>query len=196
VDFVGKKQSRIRLITDSGLRPAVRVARGASQNRELARLLQAVFRQIEKREDLFSSIVEKECCEKNLADLQQKLETEWEDGYLAKGEIHGSSTSFWRSRSPLLKGIGFNYEYADDEGPSRGLSSSVPIIKEGDLLVTSGLDGVFPVGLSVGTVLQVLPLKRGSFAYDISVRPLVSHLNDLQTVFILPPMEKVSTPSE
>src|SRR5258708_1966782 len=56
VDFVGKKQSRIRLITDSGLSPSVRAVRGAIQNRELAALLQTVLSRVETREDLFSSI--------------------------------------------------------------------------------------------------------------------------------------------
>ncbi len=58
VDYVGKKQTRVRLITDSGLSPAVRAARGPSFAEE----------------------------------------------YLAKGEIHGSSAPFWRSRSPILQG--------------------------------------------------------------------------------------------
>lgn len=144
VDYVGKKQARVRLITDSGLSPSVRAVRGA-----------------------------------NL-----------EDGYLAKGEVHGSSSPFWRSRSPLLKGIGFNYDYPDDEGHSRDLKGPVPILKEGDALLTSGLDGVFPPGLHVGTVSWVAPLKEGSYAYEIEVRPAAPNLNDLQTVFILPALSE------
>ena len=33
IDYVGKDQSRVRLITDSGLVPSVRVARGGEQNK-------------------------------------------------------------------------------------------------------------------------------------------------------------------
>jgi cell shape-determining protein MreC len=144
VDYVGKSQARVRLITDSGLSPAVRAVRGA-----------------------------------NL-----------EDGYLAKGEVHGSSAPFWRSRGPILKGVGFNYDYPDEEGRARDLKGPVPILKEGDFLLTSGLDGVFPPGLRVGTVSWIAPLKEGSYAYEIEVRPAASNLNDLQTVFILPALSE------
>jgi rod shape-determining protein MreC len=140
VDYVGRKQARVRLITDSALSPSVRAVRGV-----------------------------------NL-----------EDGYLAKGEIHGSSAPFWRSRGPILKGVGFNYDYPDEEGHSRELKGPVPLLKEGDILLTSGLDGVFPPGLRVGFVSWIAPLKEGGYAYEIEVRPAVCNLNDLQTVFILP----------
>ena len=119
-----------------------------------------------------------------LQGLKDKTGTGWEDGYLAKGEVHGSSAPFWRSRGPTLKGIGFNFDYPDEEGTRKG---AVPILKEGDFLVTSGLDGVFPPGLHVGTVAWMKPAKEGSYAHEIEVRPAASHLNDLQTVFILPP---------
>jgi len=195
VDFVGRKQSRIRLITDSGLAPSVRAVRGAVQNRELAALLQTVSSRLETREDLFSSSEEKELFLTRVAQLKSKVNFGWEDGYLAKGELHGSSAPFWRSRGQTLKGIGFNYDYPDEEGSARELrtgrpvgaySGAVPILKEGDLLVTSGLDGVFPPGLLVGTVDWVGPLKEGNYAYEIEAKPCTPHLNDLQTVFILP----------
>lgn len=179
IDYVGKKQARVRLITDSGLSPAVRVCRGASQQRELGHQIQALLNLLEKRDDAKDLITQ-------LSHLKEKTALEWEDGYLAKGEVHGSSAPFWRSRGPLLKGIGFNFDYPDEEGLNRDLKGSVPIIKEGDLLVTSGLDGVFPSGLRVGTVLSVAALKEGAYCYDIEVRPAVHHLNDLQTLFVLP----------
>ena len=108
---------------------------------------------------------------------------------MAKGEVHGSSSPFWRSRSPILRGVGFNYEYADEEGAPKDLRSEVPILQKGDLLVTSGLDGVFPMGLKVGTVIHCDPLKQGSYSYEIDVKPIASNLNDLQTLFVLPPVE-------
>ncbi len=188
VDYVGKKQARIRLITDSGLSPSVRVSRGSSQNRELAHQLEGLLYHLEKRDDFFSTNLEKEQWISQLFSLKGRCGVSWEDGYLAKGEVHGSSAPFWRSRSPILKGIGFNYDYPDEEGSSCDLKSQIPILKEGDLLVTSGLDGVFPSGLRVGTVMRVDPLKEGDYAYEIEVRPAVSNLNDLQTLFILPPL--------
>lgn len=219
IEFVGTKQSRVRLITDSGLCPSVRVCRGFTQNRELIHQLDFLHKILEKREDL-----EKEELISQILALKKKLKIEWEDGYLAKGELHGSSAPFWRSRSPMLKGIGFNFDFPDRPfeslfsekgGPSRSIKppfqssserfspslnhkevtepssqgdKSPPILKEGDLLVTTGLDGVFPPGLFVGTVAKVYPRPRGAFSYEIEVRPTVSHLNDLQTLFVMPPV--------
>jgi rod shape-determining protein MreC len=175
IDYVGKKQSRIRLITDSALIPSVRVSRGLLQNRELAHQLQALGSLIEKREDLFATTADKEQFSRELRQLKEKSGKEWQDGYLARGEVYGSSFPFWRSRSINLKGIGFHFDGTNG-------------LKEGDLLVTSGLDGVFPPNLRVGNVLKVEPMKEGGYAYDIEVRPSVHNLNDLQTVFILPAM--------
>lgn len=192
VEYVGEKQSRVRLITDSGLSPAVRVNRGGLQNRELSHQLDALSKQLEKRDTLFSSTVEKENFMAQLNKLKKSCGAPWEDGYLAKGEVHGSSAPFWRSRSPLLRGIGFNFDYPDEEGPARELrgEAGVPILKEGDLLVTSGLDGVFPPGLQVGTVAKIDPLKEGGYAYEIEVRPSANNLNDLQSLFVLPPVSE------
>ena len=184
VDYVGNKQARIRLITDSGLSPSVRVCRGGMQNRELARQLQVLSNQLEKRNDLFATEAAKEQFLAQLKGLKERNGISWEDGYLAKGEVHGSSAPFWRSRGPILKGVGFNFDYPDEP------RSGVPILKEGDLLVTSGLDGVFPSGLQVGTVTWVKPAKEGSYAHEIEVRPAASHLNDLQTLFILPSLSE------
>jgi cell shape-determining protein MreC len=187
IDYVGKSQSRVRLITDSGLAPAVRAVRGASQNRELAQQLQAFLQRVEKREDLFSSQNDKERLIVALKEIQEKIGVHWEDGYLAKGEVHGSSAPFWRSRMPMLQGVGFNFDYADEEG-SHTKVGSVPILKEGDLLVTSGLDGVFPAGLLVGIVAWMSPVKEGAYAYELKARPCANNLNDLQTLFVLPPV--------
>lgn len=187
IEHVGEKQSRVRLITDSGLVPSVRALRGSLQNRELARHLGAFSKQIEKRSDLFCSELAKESFLFELESIQKKCQSTWEDGYLAKGEIHGSSAPFWRSRSSILKGVGFNFDYPDDEVTLKE-KKPISILKEGDLLVTTGLDGVFPPNLPVGTVARVEPLQEGGYAYEIEVRPAVNNLNDLETLFVLPPV--------
>lgn len=185
VDYVGKRQSRVRLITDAGLSPAVRAVRGAIQNREMARLLQTLLERLKNRSDLFASQEELGQFLVCLTELHGKLGLGWDDSYLAKGELKGSSAPFWRSKGSLLKGVGFNFDYADEEGKA---SRSLPILQVGDFLVTSGLDGVFPPGLPVGTVTKVVAPDLGGYAYEIEARPFASHLNDLQTVFVLPPL--------
>jgi len=194
VDFVGKNQSRVRLITDSGLSPAVRAARGGAQNRELSNLVQSLQGRLAKRDDLFASKEMKESFFSQLKTLAAKSGKAEEEGYLAKGELHGSGVPFWRSRGAQLKGIGFNFNYADEEGPARDLRGrlggssleEIPLLKEGDLLVTSGLDGVFPPGLPVAYVSALEPLKEGAYAYEIEASPAAFNMNDLQTVFVLP----------
>lgn len=148
VDYVGKKQSRVRLITDSGLTPSVRAER---------------------------------------------------DGLLlAKGEVSGTSAPLWRSSGTILKGTGFNYDFADDEGTARELRSGiplsdfskegVPLLKVNDMLVTTGLDGVFPAGLKVGVITNIKPLQEGDYYYDLESTVAAGDLLNLTTVFIMPPV--------
>ncbi|MCE5317037.1 MAG: hypothetical protein LLG04_06700 [Parachlamydia sp.] len=152
IDYVGDRQSRVHLITDTRLTPAVRAMRFIGKQAHL----------------------------------------------LAKGELHGNSKPIGRKESLLLKGIGFNYDFEDGEGPARDLRSggsldparparSMPIIQVNDLLVTTGLDGVFPKGLEVAIVTKVSPLKEGDYSYEIEARPTARELDRLSYVFIIPP---------
>ena len=173
VDYVGDRHSRIRLVTDAGLSPAVRAVRGALQQHEIIRLARELL-------DRLQGIEGQEESQHALKQLQAQFTTpsRWED--LARGELHGSSSPFWRSRSSILQGIGFHCDAMD---PGEGQAFS---LKEGDLLVTSGLDGVFPPDLLVGKVTKIHAMRPGGYAFDLEARPAAVHLNDLQSVFILP----------
>ncbi len=149
VDYVGRKGSQIRLITDPSLNPSVRIKRGS-----------------------------------------------W---LLAKGELRGESTPMLRGRSQRLMGIGFHYDFADEEGPARDLRSgkpldkdstlpALPLVQPKDTLVTTGMDGLFPKGLNVGIVERLFPLKEGDCAYDLEALPAAGNLNALTVLFILPPV--------
>lgn len=152
VDYVGRHQCRVRLITDPCLNPSVRAVR-----KDKDRIV-----------------------------------------YLAKGELQGSSKSFWRSSGASLKGIGFNYDFSDEYGPARDLRDgtlsknnkepSGPILKVDDLLITTGMDGVFPAGLHVAKVTSIYPLKEGDYYYELEAMPTAGNLNDLSIVFIMPPL--------
>lgn len=154
VDFVGYKQARVRLITDSGLTPSVRAVRNQPSGEPL---------------------------------------------YLAKGEVYGAGTPLWRSQRHLLKGSGFNYDFGDDEGPARDLrtgkpidsdaeTTALPIVQVGDMLVTTGMDGVFPPDLLIAEVTKVHMLKEGDYYYDLEALPIAGSLDDLSLVFVLPPI--------
>jgi cell shape-determining protein MreC len=95
-----------------------------------------------------------------------------------------------------LRGTGFNYDFADDEGPGRDLRTgkplegkkpAIPLIKVGDLLITTGFDGVFPAGLQAARVSKIFPLKEGDYYYDIEALPSENHLDELSLVFVLQP---------
>ncbi len=152
IDYLGMHQSRVRLITDSGLTPSVRALR---------------------RED-------------------EQVH------YLAKGELRGAGKPLFRSNGNLLFGIGFNYDFADSKGPSRDLRTGEPLedkekhktlslLKVNDLLVTTGMDGVFPADLHVAKITKIYPLKEGDYYYEIEATPACGNLDDISLVFVLPP---------
>jgi rod shape-determining protein MreC len=116
VEYVGLNRSRVRLITDPALTPAV--VGKASQ---------------------------------------------------AKGEIQGTQATLFRSRQAVLRGAGFYGE-----------------VRPGDLLVTSGLDGVFPEGLEVAEVSTVFPLTEGASSYELEAVPIVKDLGYLKFLTVLP----------
>ena len=95
--------------------------------------------------------------------------------------------------------MGFNYDFPDQDGPARDLRTGeiigskkaqvgIPLLKEGDLLITSGLDGIFPVGLEVAVVTKVECLREGACAYEIEAKAIAENFNELDSVFVLPPM--------
>lgn len=198
IDYVGKAHSKVRLITDSSLVPSVRAVRGNEQNRYLLEHLDSLLFALELREDLFSSHEERVGAAHALQRLRNTLMQQSKDFYLAKGELHGTGNPLWRSRSCILKGVGFNYDFADEEGPERDLRSGRPydascktelvqLLRAGDLLVTTGLDGVFPPGFRVASVLCVQTLKEGASSYEIEAVSTAGNLDELTHVFVLPP---------
>lgn len=198
VDFVGKRQSRVRLITDSGLKISVRAARGSFQNLYLSSHIEAILQAIEVRPDLLLSVQEKVFLVKKFQSIKEQLSTLKDGWYLAKGILYGSGSPLWRKKV-TLKGFGFNYDFDDAEGPARDLYSGAPqdltkgfplsLIQADDLLVTTGMDGVFPSHLPVAKVTKVFPLKEGSYTYDIEAKPIVSNIDELKFVFIIPSLE-------
>jgi cell shape-determining protein MreC len=197
VEYVGESQARVRLISDSGLVLAVRALRGHAQNREIFHHVQDLLTRVQTRPDLFTSVEEQSRFADMLSAFKNRLGG-WEEEELAKGEICGCSAPLFRARSIILKGSGFNYDYPDEAGPARDLRSGRPLgkhtappkalIQSGDLLITSGLDGIFPAGIPVAIATQVVPLKEGNYTYDLEAKPAAGDLLNLYTVYVLPPL--------
>lgn len=108
--------------------------------------------------------------------------------YLAKGLLQGVRLPQWRSRHTLLKGIGFNGDFGDEEAPSRELRKEF-LVKEGDILVTTGMDGVFPGELKAGEVRRVYPILEGATTYELDAEPFITDFENISFVTVLPPME-------
>ncbi|CCB85069.1 rod shape-determining protein MreC [Parachlamydia acanthamoebae] len=198
IDYVGKKQARVKLITDSGLTLSVRVHRGSDQKTILLEKVDLLLK------SMSASSVQDEEVKNLLNSFKEKLKKETVPRLLlAKGELNGCSKSSWRSQAPCLRGIGFNYDFADQEGPARDLRTGIPediplsqratyqappLVRVDDLLVTTGMDGIFPEGLHVAKVVNIHPLKEGDYFYELDAEPTAGDMNDLSVVFILPPL--------
>lgn len=203
VDYVGKHQSRVRLITDSGLNPSVRAVRGDFHKRMVAEQMALLINRFSCCHGLFTNQEEKELMIKQLRILQKRLYQDDGQGtwYLAKGELHGGSQPLWRSPGDVLHGVGFNYDFPDEEGPARDLRTgmpvngpsddkAMPILRVNDLLITTGMDGVFPAGFYVAEVTKIHVLKEGDYSYEFEARPTAGDMQELTTVYVIPPLRK------
>jgi len=185
VEKVEKGKSLVRLITDSRVNPAVRCVRGGEQKAYIHNACKQLKDLLQIHGDtLYSGVIDQ------LDTLISSFNNEDQSYYLAKGYMMGSSTPIWRSRSLTLQGVGFNYDFGDEEGPPKSIHdpSQIPLFQKGDLLLTTGLDGVFPSGLVVGYVKEVFPLKEGAVSCDLEAKIPLPEFSDLRKVTILPPM--------
>lgn len=199
IDYVGKNQSRVRLITDSGLCPSVRASRGGILQDHLLDSIRDLQDNIAVYGHYFAAKDDKNTFIKQLENLKELFSKNRESWSLAKGELYGGSKPLWRSVDNILYGIGFNYDFDDEEGSARDLRTgkllnaseqapSMSILKVNDLLVTTGMDGVFPPGLHVGRVSKVYLLNEGDYYYELEAHPTAGNLNELSFVFVLPPV--------
>lgn len=198
IDYVGGRQSRVRMITDSALTPAVRIVRGALQQEHISLQLDELEDYLLRHTELFDSGEQKSILLGILQKLQRRLQSTSTTLMLAKGEIQGSGAPLWRSGGKFLQGVGFNYDFADEDGGARDLRTGklendwtdapIPLVEPYDLLVTTGMDGVFPPGLKVATVTKVYPLKEGDIAYQLTARPVAKDLDDLTVVYVIRPV--------
>lgn len=199
IDYVGTRQSRVRLITDSGLVLAVRVARGHDQNKAFAESVSDLISYTNSHPELFENSQEKMLLENGLKNMHQKLFEKKHAWYLAKGEIRGQSHPLWRTDAHILRGSGFNYDFEDEYGSARDLRSgelmgakkdfkAMPLVKVQDLLITTGMDGVFPPGLKVAIVTKIDLLREGDFAYELEAKPTIGNLDDLTWVYVIAPL--------
>lgn len=200
IDYVGKNQSRVQLITDSRLTPSVRALRGGEQDLLLNEQIEGLMQQLTLKKHLNLSPDDYIDLSQLLYKLKESLHPFKRTWYLAKGELAGSLSASRTSQRAILKGTGFNYDFADEEGDSRDLRNgkpaqnpkepALPILKVNDILVTTGMDGIFPPGFQVATVTNINLLKEGDYFYELEARPIAGPLEELSLVFVLPPLRE------
>lgn len=197
VDFVGPRQSRVMLITDPRLTPSVRAARGGAQEALTADHIEFLLHSLQGKNKFSISEDDKKNLVDLLAKLKKTLAPEKKSWLLAKGELRGNAKLEGRTHSQILKGTGFNYDFTDEAGEAKDLrtgklitdpkSASMSLLKVNDLLVTTGMDGVFPPHLKVATITKIALLKEGDYYYELEAKPTAGDLNSLSLVFVIPP---------
>lgn len=187
IEQVGKSKSKVRLITDAKLTPSVRCIRGFEQKRMLVNYCRKI-------KDVLA--IDNSTAAQNLAlamtEYVKKYKEPSETKYLAKGYVQGSAAPIWRSRSLVLQGKGFNYDFGDEENAPISIHTEEGknLFQPGDFLCTSGMDGVFPPNLLVGVVTHIRSLEEGAVACDLQAEIILPEYNNLQNVTILPPICK------
>lgn len=198
IDYVGEYQARVRLISDNSVTPSVRASRGSEHDFFLTEQVEELLHQIHYKKNLPIPSEDQTRLSELLQQLKQNLQPLKKTWYLAKGKLLGSVFSARLGQSVYLKGMGFNYDFSDEEGEGRDLRSgklnkqtqaeAIPILKLNDILITTGMDGIFPPGFQVAIVTRVELLKEGDYFYDLEARPLAGPLEELSLVFVLPPL--------
>ncbi|OGN61736.1 MAG: hypothetical protein A3F09_01965 [Chlamydiae bacterium RIFCSPHIGHO2_12_FULL_49_11] len=183
VEEVGEKASKVRLITDSKLHIAVRAVRGGKVDEMFIEHFEEFLR-CAKNYEHAEEFIDIPALSKSLSKIKKSESTT----YLAKGELCGSGLPLWRTRLPLLRGIGFNYDFADEEGKGAELHTGEVLIRKGDLLVTTGMDGIFPAGIEVAFVSKVFPLREGAIYYEIEADSLLVQFHTVEQVTVFPPI--------
>lgn len=181
VEQVEKQRCRVRLITDAALAPSVCILRGDEQNRILMKQIEELIVQLEMRNEL--SIAAPLIT--GLQQMQKQLQTKCPTRCLARGTLQGASYSKWRTRTPMLKGSGFHYPVALEKQEVE--ETKLGLVQVGDLLVTSGIDGIFPSDLPIATVSAVFPIREGRCTYEIEALSLAGNFDELTELFVLPP---------
>jgi len=171
IDYVDTHRSRVRIITD--LETSVRAVRGGEQKRVTSLQLKQLLCSLEGQEEVAAVI------KPLVLQLEKELSVSQPNLYLAKGSLGCMGSKLF-----CLQGEGFNYAFADEESSVVLEEKEVSLVERGDILITTGMDGVFPPGLRVGQVIDVSP--QGDSSYELKAMPLVENLADLSYVTILP----------
>lgn len=214
IDYVGDYASRVILLSDPKLAVSAQVKRSLDA-RKRAEAIEAglAFRKALQVYSQTANQKKSQSMEKALKavdtivlllEKSTKDQTSTKDIlFLAKGQLRGSKS---KEKPILIDGVGFTCDFEDIFSTKRDLRTGqahphderIAIVKPGDILETTGLDGVFPRGLPVALVKEVLPLVEGATSYTIKASPLLHSFPSFEYLSVLPrlPREIDKTPSQ
>lgn len=185
VDFVGAYQSRVRLLTNRKLHPSVCVVRGGEAEGFIGEKIQGVLEQMRTQKIPSLSKEEQMQLTLLLQKLKKNLDPLKKNIYFAKGELAGSLFPSTRNSQGLVRGTGFTQRFLLSEG-----LRCEPLLQENDILVTTGMDGVFPPGFQTVIINKIIEKKEGDYFYEIEGVPVAYPVEELSLVFVLPPIKK------
>ncbi|MBQ8498867.1 rod shape-determining protein MreC [Chlamydia sp.] len=159
VDFVGEAQSRVRLITDVGIKPSVIAIRGEIQTWVVKDQLRTLARNVTNLPASAFTDSDKRKALQVLQQLESSLLLSGHNDFALRGIVCGRGDPIWKPEASVLNGSDFGFVNGKT-------------VEVGDILVTTGLDGVFPPGLLVATVSEVLPKSEGACSLNIKAQSL------------------------
>lgn len=185
VDLVGEREARVALITDPRTVVSVRAVRG-----EQVDLIAQFY--LEKLQERLGSSAEAAALRQSIERYHGVHNVCLKKMFLAKGELTGELSDAPMGR---FRGTGFNYDFSDARGSAKDLllgvptpsGSLIPLVAAGDLLETTGYDGVFPEGIPVARVTLVEPIKEGEYFYEIRAESLL-RFDEIAHVSLLNPV--------
>ncbi|MFZ4098885.1 MAG: rod shape-determining protein MreC [Chlamydiia bacterium] len=174
VDYVGRRQSLVRLITDPGCCPAIEVGEHGPET--TWKVLRVRLEELLSHRASISPHARQQLLQAlSACSPSDQAVPRMQGTMLGMREREGGS--------PRLRGQLFHAEWVAK------ITSGVPLQwpEAGHLLLTSGLDGIFPSGLRVGYLLSLNEEPAGEPTRGFVAVPVVEDLDELRWLTVLPP---------
>lgn len=182
VEEIEDRISKVRLLTDARMvvpSRAIRGGRSLSHVQAKARGLYSLLDEDSPLGEEILAFLRRDGCDETVH---------------AKGCIQGGGLPFLGRRVPYLQATNFSGFYRDEDSSSRDIygkeytlkkTPSLAILAKGDIIVTTGEEGVFPPGLAIG-IVSSCPTTKDGVTLDAHVAPLIS-LQEISGVTIISP---------
>lgn len=180
VEEVLSKRSLVRLITDRHCVPSVCGLQGGGEYRLLSDQIDRLVATF----DLYPGMALSANFLQDLYTLRKQLNSSFGEERYALGNVRGMSLPLWSQGGRSLEGFGFHVPRS-----WKSVGEKDCLLQKGDLLVTSGKDGIFPENLFVGKVTKIASFEEGALSYNIDAQTIIPKWDQLKYVLILTPLK-------